>query len=597
MVSNWRNLPHEQIWCLDFEFYPGPGLSNGGRAGDAITPLCLVATELRSGRTVERWQDELGPFPPYRLDSNALVLGYMISAEFGAHIALGWGQPACSLDPYIEFRHLTNDGRVRSGDREKEFYSLAGALRYFGEDPIDTVHKHDMRQRIIAGPPFTVQERHDIIQYCRADVDALIRLVPHIIPTIRSLPHALMRANFMWAAAQQERRGIPLDLPLLNRIRAHWDNIRVDLVTEMDRPFGVYEIEDGKAHWRKDRFAAYVRRNRIPWPAYADGTLDETAETFKDMCRAHPHLEPLRELRSSLSKLRLNDLQVGSDGRNRTLLSPYGSKTGRNQPSTSRYIFGPAKWLRFLISPPTGCALVHRDYCQQEIQIAAVLSGDTELLAACETGDTYLGIAKHLGLAPEDATGETHGALRNLFKTVVLGISYGLGPRSLAARTGVSLFEAGEILARLRARFRTFEAFMSKVADQAGLLLELSTAFDWRMRCPPGVNPRTVRNFLMQSAGAEILHIACILAERRGLHVIAPVHDALMAEAPTSEIEDMSAALDRVMRDASRIVLRGYELRTEFQIVRPGEHFFDKRGKEMWETVTQLVMKLEERAA
>jgi hypothetical protein len=31
--------------------------------------------------------------------------------------------------------------------------------------------------------------------------------------------------------------------------------------------------------------------------------------------------------------MRFNDLSVGSDGRNRTLLGPFGSKTARNQPS------------------------------------------------------------------------------------------------------------------------------------------------------------------------------------------------------------------------------------------------------------------------
>jgi hypothetical protein len=38
------------------------------------------------------------------------------------------------------------------------------------------------------------------------------------------------------------------------------------------------------------------------------------------------------------------------------------------------------------------------------VQIAAVLSGDDELLRARLSGDVYLGIAKLLGLAPEDAT-------------------------------------------------------------------------------------------------------------------------------------------------------------------------------------------------
>jgi hypothetical protein len=51
------------------------------------------------------------------------------------------------------------------------------------------------------------------------------------------------------------------------------------------------------------------------------------------------------------------------------------------------------------------------------------------------------------------------------------------------------------------------------------------------------------------------------------------------------------------MRDASRIVLRGYELRTDRQIIGAGKHYFDDRGLAMWETVTRLVTKLEEQRA
>jgi DNA polymerase-1 len=293
----------------------------------------------------------------------------------------------------------------------------------------------------------------------------------------------------------------------------------------------------------------------------------------------------------------LNSLSVGSDGRNRALLGPFGTKTSRNAPRASQFAFGPAKWIRFFISPPPGLALVHRDYCQQEVQIAAVLSGDEALLAACAGNDVYLGIAKQLGFAPEGATDETHPEVRALFKTVVLGIQYGLMTRSLATRTGISLYEAGEILARLRARFLTFERYTAHIADLAGLNLEISTPFGWTMRCPPGINPRTVRNFPIQSTGSEIMRTACILAGRRGIRIVCPVHDAFMAEGEVGQIEDVSIELDRVMRDASRVVLRGYELRTDWQIIRSGEHFYDKRGVKMWETVTKLVTKLEERAA
>ena len=218
-IFDWRDLPFREVWCVDTEFYPGMGLANGATFGDATTPLCLVALEMRSGRLVRLWQDELGRFPPYRLDSDALMIGYMLAAEFGCHIALGWGEPACALDAYVEFRHFANDGSVKSGDRDKGFYGIYGALRYFLEDEIDVTHKKSMRDRIVQGPPFSTHERQDILGYCEDDTRALARLVPHVTSTIRSLRHAMFRAKFQWVIAQQERRGVPLDLPLLTRIR------------------------------------------------------------------------------------------------------------------------------------------------------------------------------------------------------------------------------------------------------------------------------------------------------------------------------------------------------------------------------------------
>ena len=322
-----------------------------------------------------------------------------------------------------------------------------------------------MRDRIMQGPPFTLQERQDILAYCRDDVEALARLLQHLVPTIRSLPQAHMRASFVLVNAQKQHRGVPLDGPVLDHIRERWEGMRTDLVVAMDGPFGCYEIDDGQAHWRMHLFEDLIRCRNYAWPTLESGTPDTTAETFREMAIRYPELEPLRELRSSLSDLRLNKLEVGRDGRNRTPLWAYGTKTARNAPGGSAYVFGPAKSIRFLITPPPGFALVHRDYKQQEMYIAALLSGDSELLAACETGDVYLGIGKQLGLVPQDATKHP---LRNMLKSVCLGISYGLGVKSLALRTGISIPEAGEILARLRARFRRYEDFALRWRTEPG---------------------------------------------------------------------------------------------------------------------------------
>jgi hypothetical protein len=582
-------LPFAEIWAIDFEYYPGQGLANGGVEGDLITPLCLVAHELRSGRTIQLWQDELGRFPPYRLDDSAVIISYGLAAEYGCHLRLGWGEPARALDALIEFRHHINDGY----DRNR---GLDGALSYFRLGNLDVAHKHTTRSRILRGPPFTEQEKREILEYCTDDVRALARLLPRLIPTVRSLPHALLRARVQWPIAKIEHRGLPIDLPLLTRLRRHWDGMRTDLVSELD-PFGVYEIVNGVAHWRTERFEAFVAHYKLLWPRLASGKLCTDDETFREMATLYPRINPLRELRCSLSQLKLNALAVGVDARNRAPLWAYSTKTARCAPSTAKYVFGPAKWLRSVIAPPPGLALIHRDYQQQEVRIAAILSGDAALLAACEGGDVYLGIAEQIGLLRDGISDAEREAVRDLAKVIVLSIQYGAGGNSLAARTGMSRSEAHEILARLRARFHRFYDFVHSVGDHAGLDLEISTCFDWRLKCPSGSNPRTIRNFPMQSTGSMILQTACLLAERRGVEIVAPIHDAFVVQCDVRSADDVSAALDRIMRDASAVVLRGCELPTDCKLIWPGERYQDKRGKEMWDTVSGLLAKRERESA
>ena len=61
-----------------------------------------------------------------------------------------------------------------------------------------------------------------------------------------------------------------------------------------------------------------------------------TDDTFRQMARGFPEVAPLRELRYALSQMRLSELAVGQDGRNRCLISPFRARTGRNQPSNSK---------------------------------------------------------------------------------------------------------------------------------------------------------------------------------------------------------------------------------------------------------------------
>ena len=187
-----------------------------------------------------------------------------------------------------------------------------------------------------------------------------------MLPRI-DLPRALLRGRFMPAAAAMEWAGVPIDVPKLSLLREFWTEIQDALIRSIDADYGVF---DGRS-FRADRWARFLVSHNIPWPTRENGGLDLDSDTFRQMAKAYPIVSPIHELRHALSQLRLEDLAVGSDGRNRTVLSAFRARTGRNQPSNSAFIFGPSVWLRGLIRPPPGMALAHIDYKTQEFAIIA----------------------------------------------------------------------------------------------------------------------------------------------------------------------------------------------------------------------------------
>src|SRR5262249_36926034 len=212
----------------------------------------------------------------------------------------------------------------------------------------------------------------------------LVAMQPHL-----DLPRALLRGWYMKAAARMEDIGVPVDLDALTRLRENWGTIKTRIIERVDSDYGVYHGES----FRADKFATYLAGHGIPWSRLPSGALALDDDTFKDMARTYPVLAPLRELRISLSQLRLEDLAVGGDGRNRCLLSAFRARTGRNQPSNAKFIFGPSAWLRSLIRPAEGKGLAYVGWSQQGLPIAAALPGGPGMRAAYTAGDIYLPFA------------------------------------------------------------------------------------------------------------------------------------------------------------------------------------------------------------
>lgn len=567
-------LPFREIWCVDFEFQANDG--------NRPTVHCMVAKEVRSGRLLRLWADELGDEPPFDIGPESLFVAYFASAEMGCFLSLGWELPARVLDLFVEFRCMTNGKNLTLGR------GLIGALAHHGLSSIPCAEKEEMRELAIRGGPFTEQEKLDLLDYCQTDVDALPplleRILLHVNRTELGLGQALLRGRYMRAVAHMEHVGVPMDVEYLEAIRASWDDIKLGLIEEVDKDFGVYQGTSFIAA----KFVKFLERTGLPWPVLESGSPKLDSDTFRDMSKAYPQLAPLKELRSSLGELRLNSIQVGSDGRNRTLISPFSSRSGRNQPSNSRFVFGPSVWIRNLIVAPEGRALAYLDWKSQEVWIAAVLSGDEAMMASLLSGDPYLSFAKMSGLAPEDATKATHGDVRDQCKTAVLGTNYGMGPDLLRTRTGLTRIAARDVLDRLRRVYPVYFKWVDRHIDRAQLELSMNTCFGWTQHVVDGLSPNAIRNFPMQAHGAEMMRLAACLLTEAGIDVCAPIHDAFLIEGPEETIADTIELASKLMREASAVILGGVEVGVDAKVIMPGERYSDERGTVMWAKVCEL---------
>ncbi len=572
-----KAMPHYPggVWCCDFEFRPDKGVE-----GNPPHPVCMVAREFFTGQTIRLWEDDLARLAaaPFPVDSSALFVAYYASAEIGCFIALGWPEPANVLDLYVAFRNHTNGRQLPSGR------NLIGALIYFGLVAMTAEEKDLNRDLVLRGGPWSNAEQNQILDYCEADVIALTKLLPAISGYI-DWPRTLLHSCFASAAAKIEYVGVPLDVEALMAIHAGWDDIQLQLIAAVDADYGVYEGHS----FRQEKFERYLVANGIAWPRLPSGRLDLGDDIFKTMAQIHPQLAPLREVRTSLSQMRLSSLSVGSDGRNRCLLSIFQSRTGRNQPSNSRFIFGPSTWLRGLIRPREGWGLAYVDWSQQEFGIAAALSGDQRMMAAYSSGDPYLAFAKQAGAVPENATKHSHSREREQFKQCVLATQYGMQAESLAVRINQPVARARQLLVLHRSTYPVFWAWSDRVVNQALLGERLWTAFGWQLHVDANPNTRSLRNFPMQANGAEMLRLACIRLVNDGIRVCAPVHDAVLIEARLEDLDAAVAHTQAVMREVSAIVLDGFELTSDVKVVRAPTRYMDPRGIAMWNTVMRLL--------
>ena len=266
------DLPFREVWGCDFEFISDPG--------ERPFVVCMVAKELRTGRLIRFWRDELPASPPFPVGNDALFIAYAAAAELGCFLQLGWPMPTRVLDLHFEYLAKINGRNDPLGD------GLLAALSRHGIPSITADEKEAGRGKVMRGGPWSTTEREEILVYCQTDVDPLGPLLERMLPGIRSSPkglgQALLRGRYAAAVAHMEHVGVPVNTPMLERLRANWGAIKSGLIAEVDRDYGIYE----NTTFKMARFADWLKREGIPWPVTEHDTLSTDQDTFHERARA-----------------------------------------------------------------------------------------------------------------------------------------------------------------------------------------------------------------------------------------------------------------------------------------------------------------------
>lgn len=298
------------------------------------------------------------------------------------------------------------------------------------------------------------------------------------------------------------------------------------------------------------------------------------AEVLEELKPRHPIVAAILDFRA-LTKLKSTYLDglgklIDSDGRVHTNFNQTVTATGRLSSSDPNLQNIPVRTqegreIRALFGPGAGFdCIISADYSQIELRLLAHMSGDENLIDAFNRGqDIHARTAAEVfGVAIDQITPE----LRRKAKAVNFGIVYGISDYGLSRDLHIPRKEAGEYITRYFQRYPGVKNFLDETVAKAREVGYVTTMFG-RRRTLPAINSpnfnlrsfaeRTAMNTPIQGSAADIIKLAMIRAEEN-LHglksrIIIQVHDELVLEAKTSELDDAEKILRDSMENAVKL--------------------------------------------
>ncbi len=470
---------------------------------------------------------------------------------------------------------------------QKFRFTLVAACQRYGVPYGMVAEKKRLQQSFLIHPddkPFSDEQ----IDYSAEDAIAASRLYPHqVLKAVQNgLLHHCETIEMAWVTtnARIEWTGCLVDKDqrgkAINRIQSHKRQLEEALAVK-------YSIMNIRSH---KQLAKFFKNCGLLHNFEKGSKVSFDKELLKKNVGLHPAIALLRAGRRAsdlLADKLLSPDFVGEDGRLRAEHRQLGTSTGR-QTSYRPNFLGLDRVLRPLIVPEDGYGIGEVDWSQVEVGVAAAMYGDDELVRMFNSGDVYSTMAQDFfcDQLPDEDLGvpgkefkKRHRELRNQMKSCTLGIFYGITPIGLALSLRTTKSKAKALLNRFMEMFPQLQKSLAQAAQFGAIRGYAYTVSGLkRYRGKGGAANRWEKNWLtnhpVQGSAAVVFKAAGNRLDRLypqyDAHIIIPLHDAFIFEAPLELLDSVSELTSRVMCDTLQEYFPVLRPQVEVNISTPG---------------------------
>ncbi len=443
---------------------------------------------------------------------------------------------------------------------------------------LTTITYDDVTGKGASRIPFEQVELVRATEYAAEDADVTLQLHQALHPQMEQdakLLHIYRNIEMpvMEVLFTMERNGVLLDIQLLEQ-QSHELGVKM---MGLEQAVHLQAGQPFNLNSPKQLQEILFEKHKLPVKKKTPSGVPSTDEdVLQELALDHPLPKLILEYRG-LSKLKstytdkLPRMVNARTGRVHTNYAQAVAITGRlssNDPNLQNIPVRTAEGRRIreaFIAPP-GSVIISADYSQIELRIMAHLSQDKGLLRAFAAGeDVHRHTASEIfGIDSAVVASEQ----RRYAKVINFGLIYGMSAFGLASQLGIERSAAQQYMERYFLRYPGVKDYMERTRESARNLGYVETVFGRRLYLPEikASNParrqgseRAAINAPMQGTAADLIKLAMIAVQgwistsRMKSRLIMQVHDELVLEVPSSEIDSVKTELPKLMNSVAKL--------------------------------------------